>query len=120
MAYTLEISVRVFDNGQDVPGSPFVFQTTVAELDTIQILKPGPDGVNYYSFSRLDTVNCWLVTTDQDVLLGFLGANMGLQLQAGGLILMAGVNMAAGAIQNLLISNPGSTSANITGFEAGE
>ena len=100
MPYTLEVSVRVLDNGQDLPGSPFVYQTTVAELDSIQIQKTGSDGASYFTFGRLATVNSWLLMTDTQVQLGFLGNALGLILEPGGLVLMLGVSMGAGATSN--------------------
>ena len=119
MAYTLEISIRCLESGNDIPGSPWVFQTTVGELDEIQITKAGSDGSTYYTFGRLNEVYCWLLSTDTQINLGFLGNNLGLVLNPGGLILMAGVDMNAGSTANLLVNNISGQTANLTGFECG-
>lgn len=115
----VEVTCTIKINGAPIQSAPFTYSFFAPEYSEISFLKSGTDGVNYFSFGQLGTQNGFGIQTDTDILLGFLGQSTGLALNAGGLMILLGGTLSAGAPQNLMVNNNSGKQAHISGFEFG-
>ena len=115
----VEITLDVKMDGKPALGQPLVLTTTVSEAVQLNLLKSGSDGSSYFGYTRLATDYGVFLQTDTQINVGLLNQSTGLTLSPGGIILIAGASMAAGANLNMTINNNSGSQATIKGFEYG-
>ena len=114
----LEATLDLKLDGKSIIGQPVVFSATYVEGTATNLTKSGADGVSYLQWSQLATDNGVLLITDTAVNFKFNNAGA-IPLNAGGLILILGANIAAGVTTNVTINNNSGSTATIKTLEVG-
>lgn len=114
----LELTLDLKLDGKSVLGQPFVQTATYVEATNTNLTKTGNDSSSYLQWSQLATDNGLFIITDTAINLKFNNAGA-LPLNAGGIVLVLGANIAAGATTNITINNNSGTTANIKTLEVG-
>lgn len=119
---SLEVTVDVKLDGASIPGFPQIRRATVTEAVPLDNMQQAADN-NSTSFhqvvgSQMATLQALVLTADQAINLKFNNASY-LPLNANGLVVIFGANVAAGASTNATINVPGATVADVTGISAG-
>ena len=109
---TLRVTVHVEVDGTPLVGSPFVRRLTVDELVGLDAVeKDGDNGATAFSVlgpaQELDVVQALLLHADKPVTVRLDNqSTKGVRLAAGGLLLVVGATIDAGASVNVLLNNP--------------
>lgn len=114
----LELTLDIKLDGKSVLGQPLVQSATFVEATSTSLTKSGSDASSYLQWSQLGTDNGVFLFTDTAVNFKFNNAGA-IPLNAGGLILVLGANIAAGATTNVTINNNSGSVATIKTLEVG-
>ena len=114
----LEATIDIKLDGKSITGQPVVFTATYVEGTATTLTKANGDGSSYVQWSQLGTDNGLFLMTDAAVSFKFNNAGA-IPLNAGGLILVLGANIAASAATNITINNAGAGNASVKTMEVG-
>ncbi len=125
MSDEYRVVLTISKNGEDLPNMPIVKRYIYAQgTETNLALAPDNNSSSYHALAALtmSPLGVFFLQTDQAVNLE-LNVNAGVPLQAGGLILILGTNMAqATPANNVQVNNPaltGGVTANVSIVGAG-
>lgn len=122
----VEVTVIVKVDGQTLAGFPWIDRQTVNEAEPIEVSKAGGDSAGVFTtipgLNVVPAVLAFALKTDNAVNLKFASVSSAdgiIALQGGGMIVIVGANIAAGAALNTLINNTGANAANLKVLSAG-
>lgn len=117
---TVKVTVLIEKDG--VALDPITRRVEVDESQTFDYEKAGTSDATYAAVptGELGTVQLLLVRTDHAVTLRLDGqSNAGIELGAGGLLLLVGATIDAGATTNVTVNNATATAALLQGIAGG-
>lgn len=120
----LRVVILASLDGEGVSGFPLVRRLTVDETQGFQVDKPGTADATYSAVptGELATLQHLIFTTDTAVTLRLNGqSDAGIVLGAGGVVLLLGATLTAGAATNATVNNSAAASviAALRGVAAG-
>jgi hypothetical protein len=119
---TLKLTVQADLDGVPLSGFPVVRRLVVTEVQTFETARPAQPGT-WYSLPvvELATLNALIVQTDQPITLRLDGqTDRGINLAAGGLVVLFDVHMDAGYLTNATSANNGTATAIVSGLGGGQ
>ena len=109
-------------DGHPIPSSPFLQIGNIAQIQAINVQMPVTGTTQFVVIPTVDTFTSigmlLLMNPDADLMYRFNGqTDQGLEVLAGGLVLISGSNLDSGAGSNILCNNSSSNGpATIIGF----
>jgi hypothetical protein len=116
---TLKLTVQADLDGVPLRGFPLVRRLPVAEVQGFETMHT-PGGFVSLPLSELSTVAALILRSDQAATLRLDGqSDKGIDVKAGGLVILFDVLLDAGPTLNATVSVPGAVPATLTGVAGG-
>jgi hypothetical protein len=117
---TLKLTVQADLDGVPLSGFPVVRRVHVAEVQAFETLQAPTGEFLPLPLSELSRVAALILRSDQVIVLRLNGqSDMGINMEAGGMVVLFDVALDAGAAVNATVWNPGTLPVTLRGVAGG-